>query len=184
MNATKNPFRVIEPHEVFDTVASVRAMNRQQSARFDSRQPIPLLRAERHHAARALPASQGLIFVVDAYPGLAEFAKTILDHAGFPACAFNDGVIAWHAFAFAAAQPQLLVVDDSTVNLSGRELIRLCRAINPDLKVILVKDRSSDSASLSPNVADAVLDKPYCGPLLVQEVRRLCGPLSRDASSL
>jgi len=183
MNATKNPFGVIEPRETFDTVASCR-IPRQHSARFDSRQPIPIIRAASHRPNHALPAASGLIFVVDGYPGLAEFAKTILDHAGFPTCAFHDSIIAWHAFAFATTPPQLLVVDDSTVNLSGRELIRLCRAINPDLKVILVKDYSSDTERLSPGMADAVLGKPYCGPLLIQEVRRLCPPVLRDRLSL
>jgi len=184
MNAIATPFREIEPYEVFDTVASVRALRRETGARFNVRQPIPVIRAERHRPARALQAGNGMVFVVDCYPGLAEFAKTILDHAGFPACAFQDGIIAWHAFAFAATQPQLLVAEDSTSNVSGRELIRLCRAINRNLKVILVRDESSDSARLGPGVADAVLSKPYCGPSLVAEVRRLCAPVSLNALNL
>ena len=183
MNATATPFREIEPHEVFDTVASVRALRRETGARFDVRQPIPVIRAERHRPNRALPAASGMIFVVDGYPGLAEFAKTILDHAGFPTCAFHDSTIAWHAFAFAYTSPQLLIVDDSKAELSGLELIRLCKAINPSLKVILVKDPAADPGRLSPGMADAVLLKPYCGPLLVQEARRLCAPVSRDHSN-
>src|SRR5688572_29766159 len=108
MNATATPFREIERHEVFDTVASVRALRRETGARFDVRQAIPVIRAERQRPTRALTAAKGMVFIVDDYPGLAEFAKTILDHAGFPACAFHDSIIAWHAFAFATTQPQLL----------------------------------------------------------------------------
>src|SRR5688500_3683770 len=73
MNATATPFREVEPHEVFDTVASVRALRREPGARFDVRQAIPVIRAERQRPTRTLTAAKGMVFIVDAYPGLAEF---------------------------------------------------------------------------------------------------------------
>jgi len=186
MKATENSFRELEPSEVFDTVAPWRMLRREHGVRFDTRQPIPTLYAKCHRPNHALLAAQGLVFVVDGYPGLAEFAKTILDHAGFPACAFHDRVTAWHACAFALTPPHLLIVDDSEADLSAAELVRLCKNINPHLKVLVVHNHSASSDIRDVDFADAVVCQPYCGPLLVQEVHRLCPPpprLSLDANA-
>jgi hypothetical protein len=167
MNAMMKPFRALEPHEVFDTVVSARA------ARFDARQPIPPLPAGRPRTNRSVATLAAQIFIVDVRSGLAEFAKTLLDHAGFATCAFNDYTVAGHAFAFAPAAPWLLMIHDLMANSFGMDLVRACRFINPQLRVMVVRDVPVSFADHNPIPGDVVLDQPYHAPVLVQEVRRL-----------
>ncbi len=129
----------------------------------------------RNHACRAWPTAQGLVYVVDNYPGLAQFAKTILELEGFATCAFEDRAKAWQAFAFADPRPAVLITDNLAGDVAAMALIRRCRSVEPTLKTLLV-DHRLPSGRPNPDQAlvDGLLSLPYCGPTLVQEIRRLC----------
>jgi hypothetical protein len=134
--------------------------------------PAPLGHTPRG-ACRTLPDAGGLVYVVDAYPRLATLAKTILETAGFTTCAFDDRAMAWHAFAFANPKPALLITDNLDGDPAAKELILLCRSIAPRLKTLLV-DHRLPSSRPTPDWTDGVIARPYCAPLLIQEVKRLC----------
>jgi len=172
MNTIMKPFTELEPHEVFDTVVSARA-RRERAVRFDVRQPLPLLPAGRPRTNRRGGPMTAQVFVVDTRPGLAEFARTMLEHAGFATCTFNDYTVAGHAFAFASPSPWLLMVHDATASTCAMELVRACRGINPQVRVMVVRDVPMSFAGHHRIPGDVDLDQPYCAPLLVQEVRRL-----------
>jgi len=128
---------------------------------------------------RAWPVAPGFIYVVNSYPRLAALAKTMLELEGFSACAFEDRIEAWRAFAFAYPRPALLITDNLDGDAPAIGLIRQCRRVEPDLKTLLVE--SGVSTLLPEQEADLIngqLSLPYCGPLLLQEVRRLCASRS------
>ncbi len=133
-----------------------------------------------NRASRAWPSGQGQIYVVDNYPGLARFAKTILELEGFSTCAFEDPATAWQAFAFAQPRPTLLITDNLGGDTGAIELIRRCRSVEPTLKTLLV-DHCLPAGRSNPNqsLVDSLLPIPYCGPTLIQEVKRLCPVASR-----
>jgi len=131
--------------------------------------------AGRTKACRAWPSASGLIYVVDAYSGLAQLAKAILNVDGFQTCAFEDRVEAWRAFAFADPRPGLLIVDNLDGAAAALELIRQCRALEPKLKTLLVEHRLPFNLPVpAENLVDGRLALPYCSAQLLQEVRRLC----------
>ena len=121
------------------------------------------------------------IFVVDTNPGQAEFAMTLLEHAGFTTRAFDDHTVAGHAFAFASTAPQLMIVRDSETDPAGTELLRFCKAFNPQMRVIAVCDSPRKH---EPKPADAVIHEPYCGRQLVESVRQLCTPQLRHEAPI
>lgn len=130
----------------------------------------------RGRGCRVLTSATQLIYVVDGFPGLAEMAKAFLEAEGFPVCAFHDRVRAWQAFVYADPRPALLITDESGGGFSGIELIRRCRALEPNLKTLWISHRDPSSlAQRDRSLLDGFQSRPYCGPLLVQAVRRLCG---------
>jgi len=177
MNAIANPFKEAGPDAAFDTVASVRLARVEHGVRFAAEQPIPVTSRKHQHRNRAMPWVHAQVFVVDGNPALAEFARTLLDHAGFTTCAFDDHTVAGHAFAFASTPPELVIVHDSKADRAGMELVRVCKELNPQMRVVVVCDFPMKP---EPGLADAVIHEPYCGPQLVQAVRRFCTPRSSD----
>jgi DNA-binding NtrC family response regulator len=115
-------------------------------------------------------------YVVDEFPGLAELAKMLLETAGFPARAFDDRCQAMRAFTSGGPRPALLIADDSDGDGLGIRLIRQCKALEPQLRTLWVSHRPSSILRESDRLlVNGFLRKPYCGPLLIDEVRRLCG---------
>jgi two-component system, cell cycle sensor histidine kinase and response regulator CckA len=116
------------------------------------------------------------VFVVDDYPGLSEVAKLVLEADGYRVRGFRDRARALEAFVGAVPKPVLLVTDYLGGTMSGIALIKICKAIQPQLKALLVS--GIDHQMLSPRemkLVDGSLDKPYSAAGLIYEVRRLCG---------
>jgi hypothetical protein len=131
---------------------------------------------DRNQLAR--PTTPTLIYVVDECPGLAELARAILKTGGFAARAFNDRIRAWRSFIFAEPRPTLLVTDDLGGELPGIELVRRCRKLEPNLKTLWISHRRPTNLTMRDRaLLDGFQPRPYCNPLLVDSVRRLCGSL-------
>jgi CheY-like chemotaxis protein len=176
MNATLSPLPDFGTDEAFDVTVR---HGRSQHASNDplTAQGINDLAptAGQRQANRAWPVAQGFIYVVDSYPGLAQLAKTLLELEGYSACAFEDRATAWQAFAFAVPRPALLITDNLDGDAPAMELIRRCRSVEPKLKTLLVDHRLPTCHRTPDQVeVDGLLPLPYCCPLLVQEVRRIC----------
>ena len=126
-------------------------------------------------ANRSWPTAQGFIYVVDTYPGLAQLAKTLLALDGFSVCAFEDRTKALRAFAFACPRPGVLITNNLDGEAEALRLIQQCRSLEPNLKTLLVDHRlSSSMQETETDLINGRLSLPYCGPLLVEQVRRLC----------
>ena len=115
------------------------------------------------------------IFVVDDYPGLAEAAKFVLEGEGFEVSAFCERELALRAFVDTTPRPELLITDYLGGSMSGLGLIKICKAIHPRLKTLLVS--GLDCRTLSPRellLLDGALAKPYSAAELMEQVHRLC----------
>jgi len=181
MNTTKHSFELLT-HRATKPVPGTIELYRQQS-------PHPAYRSHQyltgHPIAGVDPDKEGsirtpespFILVVDEYPGLADLAKAILETEGYRVRAFRDRVRAWQTFYFSRPRPGLLITDDLGWPLSGIELIRRCKRLEPDLKAMWVSHRHPASLTKADrDLVDGFQPRPYRGPMLTDVVRRMCGP--------
>jgi|SRR5580658_1054354 CheY-like chemotaxis protein len=114
------------------------------------------------------------VFVVDDEPLLLDLAKTILSPLGFDIRIFNDPRKAMAEYLL--AKPALVVTDYAMPGLSGIEVIRECRRINPAQKTILLSgtvDETIYSLEPEPTQPNLFLAKPYQVRDFVQAVQKL-----------
>jgi CheY-like chemotaxis protein len=112
------------------------------------------------------------IFVVDDEPLLLDLAKTILLPLGFNVQIFGDPRKALAEYP--AAKPAVVVTDFAMGTMSGLDLMRECRRINPHQKVILLSGTVDESIFANePSKPDRFLGKPYQVRELVEAVQKL-----------
>jgi CheY-like chemotaxis protein len=112
------------------------------------------------------------IFVVDDEPMLLDLAATILQPLGFQVRTFSDPKKALAEYP--AAKPAVVVTDYAMGGMSGLDLVRECRRINPRQKTILlsgtVDEKIYADAQSKP---DRYLAKPYQIPDFVESIQAL-----------
>jgi DNA-binding NtrC family response regulator len=117
-------------------------------------------------------AAQATIFVVDDEPMLLELAEVILKPLGCTVRTFRDPEVALKEVP--AAKPEVIITDYAMGRMSGMDLIRECRRINPQQKMILVSGTVDGQvfadAPVKPN---EFLSKPYQIQELTDTVRAL-----------
>ena len=117
-----------------------------------------------------------LIFAVDDEPMLLELATMILQPQGFRVETFRDPLAAVRAFSLANPLPALIVTDFAMHRMNGLDLIRDCRLIHPEQKILMVSGTVDESVYLnSPHRPDAFLAKPYSATELTALVKQLLG---------
>ncbi len=115
-----------------------------------------------------------LIFAVDDEPMLLELAAMILQPQGFRVETFRDPLAAVRAFSLANPLPALIVTDFAMHRMNGMDLIRDCRQIHPEQKILMVSGTVDESVYLnSPHKPDAFLAKPYSATELTALVKQL-----------
>jgi CheY-like chemotaxis protein len=119
-------------------------------------------------------SAKPVIFVVDDEPMLLELAMVLLEPIGFAVQTFRDPASALEAFAAAKPRPVLVITDYAMHQMTGVDLIRSCRKLQPNQRVLMVsgtvgEDIFRDSA-LKP---DAFLAKPYHAKQLTEIVQSL-----------
>jgi DNA-binding NtrC family response regulator len=112
------------------------------------------------------------IFVVDDEVLLLELAAAILAPLGCKVLTFSDPEQALKAFA--AAAPAVVLTDYAMGRMSGMDLIRECRKLNPQQKTILISG-TVDGAVFAdaPVRPDLFVAKPYDVNQLVETVRTM-----------
>jgi CheY-like chemotaxis protein len=102
------------------------------------------------------------IFVVDDEPMLLEMAVMILEPLNFHVRTFRDPQTALSEFSAAKPRPALVVTDYAMHTMSGMDLIRECRRIHPEQKIILLSGTVDESIFANALVKpDRFLAKPY-----------------------
>ena len=114
------------------------------------------------------------VFVVDDEPMLLDLASTVLENAGFSVRVFRDPQQALFEFANTKPEPDVLVTDYAMGAMNGMDLIRECRRIKPEQKIILISGTVDRSIySNSPVKPDRFLAKPYPIDDFVQAIQSL-----------
>jgi len=117
-------------------------------------------------------SSEPLIFVVDDEPMLIELAAALLEPAGFTVKTFLDPESALAAFKSSAPRPALVITDYAMHQMTGLDLIRECRQINPRQKIIMVSGTVDESVFDNSRIKpDRFLAKPYHSKQLIGLVR-------------
>jgi len=115
-----------------------------------------------------------LIFAVDDEPMLLELATMILQPQGFRVETFRDPVAAVRAFSLANPLPALIITDFAMHQMNGLDLIRDCRLIHPEQKILMVSGTVDGSVYRdSPHKPDAFLAKPYSATELIALAKQL-----------
>ena len=115
-----------------------------------------------------------LVFAVDDEPMLLELATLILEPLGFQVKSFRDPTSAVRAFSLANPLPVLIITDFAMHEMNGLDLIRDCRRIHPEQKILMVSGTVDETVYYdSPHKPDAFLAKPYTTEELTEEVNKL-----------
>jgi CheY-like chemotaxis protein len=101
-----------------------------------------------------------MIFVVDDEPMLLDLAVAILQPLGYDVRTFRDPQLALAEFS--KSKPAVLVTDYAMGAMNGLELMRECRRLQPQQKVLLLSGTVDEHISAGAEVKpDAFLAKPY-----------------------
>ena len=124
------------------------------------------------HTAMSKPASQPTVFVVDDEPMLLELAEAVLKGMGYHVRTFRDPEQALKEVS--ATRPDVIITDYAMPRMTGMDLIRECRRVNPRQKMILLSGTVDEHVFASaPVKPDQFLTKPYQIQELAERVRAL-----------
>lgn len=119
-------------------------------------------------------ATKPLIFVVDDEPLLIELATAMLEPSGYRIKTFINAEQALQAFGVDKVFPDLIITDYAMHNLTGLDLIRECRKLNPRQKILLVSGTVDEEVyANSRQKPDRFLAKPYQSKQLIGLVESL-----------
>jgi CheY-like chemotaxis protein len=114
------------------------------------------------------------IFVVDDEPMLLELAAAILQPTGFNVRTFRDPQAALAEFSAANPPPAIVVTDYAMGVMTGLDLIRECRRIQPRQKILLLSGTVDESIYAdTPVKPDRFLAKPYQAHDLITLIQSL-----------
>jgi len=120
--------------------------------------------------------AKALVFAVDDEPMLLELVAMVLEPLGCHVRTFRDPGTALRAFSLSNPRPSLIITDFAMHSMNGMDLIRECRRINPEQKIILVSGTVDESIYRdSPFKPDRFLSKPYPAKQLAELARVLLG---------
>ena len=118
--------------------------------------------------------SRQVVFAVDDEPMLLELIALVLEPLGFRVRTFHNPDTAVRAFSMSAPPPAIIITDYAMHTMTGMDLIRECRRLNPKQKVILVSGTVDEMIYFnSPTKPDRFLAKPYQAKELAEVVREL-----------
>jgi PAS domain S-box-containing protein len=114
------------------------------------------------------------ILVVDDEEDVLNFIKDILKTHGYNVLPANNALSAIDIFKNLAGEIQLVITDIIMPLMEGKELIKNLKRIKPDIKIIVVSGYSDET--ISKDMIDAFIRKPFEGSQLLSTVRRLIFP--------
>ncbi len=126
----------------------------------------------------ARPESRPLVFVVDDEKVLLDLAETILTAADCAVRTFPDAESALAALIAGPALPRLIITDFAMGRMTGMDLIRESKRIDPGQRTLLISGVMEEFVCRdSPVKADGFLPKPYGIAEFTTKVRALlAGP--------
>ncbi len=117
-----------------------------------------------------------VIFVVDDEPMLLDLLELILVPEGFDLRRYEDPRRAIAEYAALQPPPSLVITDYAMAGANGLDVMRACRKLNPNQKIILVSGTVDETVYANSDVKpDIFIPKPYNTDSLVATVRQLTG---------
>jgi CheY-like chemotaxis protein len=123
----------------------------------------------------AVPRGQGeLILVVDDDASIREITTAMLTGHGYRVLSAADGPAAVALFAPRSLEIRAIVAELNTPHLDGVALLKIVRALNPSVRVVLVSGSAETTKALPDKTpATTFLRKPYSGETLLRTVHQL-----------
>ncbi len=113
-----------------------------------------------------------LVFVVDDEPMLLELAHMVLGPQGYNVKTFRDPDLALETFTQIKPRPELIVTDYAMHTMSGLDLIKACRDVDPQQKIILISGTVGEEVYAdSLTKPNRFLAKPFLSADLIDVVR-------------
>jgi CheY-like chemotaxis protein len=117
-------------------------------------------------------SSLPMIFVVDDEPMLLDLAAAILQPLGYEVRTFRDPEVALKEFP--KARPVVVVTDYAMGVMSGMDLVRECKRVNPKQKMMLLSGTINEQIYADESAKpDSFLAKPYQVREFVESVQKL-----------
>jgi len=111
---------------------------------------------------------------VDDEPILLELAESVLRGLEYDIQTFTNPELALHTYSTAEKPPDLIITDFAMHEMDGLNLIRQCRRLHPQQKILLVSGTVDESVFFNSAVKpDRFLAKPYLPAVFVGMVREL-----------
>lgn len=112
------------------------------------------------------------IFVVDDEPMLLDLAAAILQPLGYEVRTFRDPQVALKEFL--VARPVVVVTDYAMGEMSGMDLVRECKRVNPKQKIMLLSGTVDEHIYADdPAKPDRFLAKPYQVNEFIESIQKL-----------
>jgi DNA-binding NtrC family response regulator len=116
----------------------------------------------------------GVVFVVDDESMLLDLAEVVLKSAGFEVHTFRDPRRALAEYAASESPPGVVITDFAMGGMNGLDLMRECRRLHPEQKIILVSGTVNEAIYTEGEVKpDSFIGKPYDTDQLVNAVQEL-----------
>ncbi len=115
---------------------------------------------------------EGVLFVEDE-PALRRLGRRILERAGYRVLEAVDGEVALGILRANREAIDVLVTDVVMPRMSGGELARQARALQPSLPILFVSGHASDEGSRLDLEASTWLQKPFSADALLEKLREL-----------
>lgn len=115
-----------------------------------------------------------VVYLVDDEPTLLDLAEAALQKLNLTLRKFSTPKDALASFRKARPKPVLLITDYALGKMNGLELIRQCRSLHPELRVIMVSGHAvAEIALAAPAQVDRFVAKPYQPEALAKLVQDL-----------
>jgi CheY-like chemotaxis protein len=121
-------------------------------------------------------ATRPRILLVDDEPSICAVLASVLGNLGYETVALSDPQAALRMIESTPNRPDLLITDFAMPQMSGLELIRRCKELQPSLKTILASGEVDQPGDISGPRPDAYLEKPFSTKELASLLRELVGP--------
>jgi CheY-like chemotaxis protein len=114
------------------------------------------------------------IFIVDDEPILLELAEKVLSSLECDIQTFTNPELALRTYSESEKPPELVITDFAMHEMDGLDLIRECRRLNPNQKIILISGTVDETIFTGTGVKpDRFLAKPYQPAVLAEMVQEL-----------
>lgn len=133
--------------------------------------------AEKVKAKAAFDGRGKTVLLVDDSDFLRSWIRLMLEEANYNVTEASCGVVAMNKFIKQIDETDVLVTDLSMPTMTGNQLTRLLRELNPILPVIYITGLASGGISQDPEPS-GVLHKPFTRDALLRELERVLLPAS------